>query len=279
MQQRVISGDLFAALDIPLLAGRRFDERDNADAPGRVIVSANFAGMAFPDVPLQAVIGQRLGADRELEIIGVVGDVALDAYGALTMIVYRPHRQFADNRNWALTQVIAAERSPGDLLNDVRREVARLDPELVVHQPATMAEVVERGSTRERFALVLVGAFAVIALILAALGIYGVLAYAVRQRATEIGIRMALGATASEIRRLVLRQAGVVVGTGVAAGVAGALLLGRWLEVLAFGVTPSDPRILAASAVVLAVVAFGAAWLPAQRAARLDPRRAMEEAF
>jgi hypothetical protein len=102
--------------------------------------------------------------------------VALNAYGARTMIVYRPHRQFADDRNWALIQVIATERSPGELLGDVRREVARLDPELVVHQPATMAEVLDRGASRERFALVLMGAFAVMALALAALGLYGVLA-------------------------------------------------------------------------------------------------------
>lgn len=277
MQQRVISGDLFGALGIPLLAGRRFDERDAADAPGRVIVSANFARMAFPDVPLQAVIGQRLAAGREFEIIGVVGDVALDAYGAPTMIVYRPHRQFADNRNWTLVQVIATERNPRELLTDVRREVESLDPELVVHEPATMAEVVNRGSSRERFALVLMAAFALVALTLAALGLYGVLAYAVRQRSAEIGIRIALGATAKQVRALVLRQAGVVVGGGIVAGLAGALLLGRWLEALAFGVAPSDPRILTASAIVLAVVALIAAWLPAQRAARLEPRKAMVE--
>lgn len=277
MQQRVISGRLFDGLGIPLLAGRHFDERDHAGAPGRVIVSTNFARMAFPGVPIQDVVGQRLAAGRELEIIGVVGDVALNAYGAPTMIVYRPHRQFADDRNWALIQVIATERSPSELLGDVRREVARLDPELVVHQPATMAEVVDRGASRERFALVLMGAFAVIALALAALGLYGVLAYAVRQRSTEIGIRIALGATAAQVRALVLRQAALVVSLGVAAGLAGAVLLGRWLETMAFGVAPSDPRILMASAVVLALAGLVAAWLPARRAARVEPRNAMLE--
>jgi putative ABC transport system permease protein len=277
MQQRVISGDLFAAFGIPVLAGRSFDARDDAGAPGRAVVSANFARVAFPGVLYEGVLSQRIAAGgRELEIIGVVGDVALDVYGAPTMVVYHAHRQFAGNRNWALTQVVAADRSPQELLSAVRREVARLDPELVVHRPATMAEVVDRGTSRERFALVLMGAFAVIALALAALGIYGVLAYTVRQRSTEIGIRIALGATAGQVRALVFRQAAVVVSLGVAAGLAGALVLGRWLEALAFGIAASDPRILMASAVVLTLVALVAAWLPAQRATRVEPRIAMQ---
>ena len=277
MQNRVISGDLFAALGIPMLAGRSFDERDDARAPARVVVSANFARAAFPGVPLEGVLGQRLASGREHEIIGVVGDVALDVYGAPTMVVYRAHRQFADNRNWALTQVVATERSTEELLSAIRREVARLDPELVVHRPATMADVVERGTGRERFALVLMGAFAVIALSLAALGLYGVLAYAVRQRSIEIGIRIALGATAAQVRALVFRQAAIVVCLGIAAGLAGALALGGWLESLAFGIAPSDFRILTASAIVLGVVAFLAVWLPAKRAASLEPRMAIQE--
>jgi putative ABC transport system permease protein len=279
MQQRVVSGHVFAALGIPVLAGRIFDERDDARAPGRMIVSANLARVAFPGLPFDGVLGQRLVSAREHEIIGVVDDVALNVYGAPTMVVYRPHRQFADDRNWALTQVVATESSTEELLGAVRREVGRLDPELVVHRPATMADVVERGTGRERFALVLIGAFAVIALALAALGLYGVLSYAVRQRSSEIGIRIALGATGRQVRALVFHQAAVVLGVGVAAGLAGALLLGRWLETLAFGIAPSDPRILIASAGMLVMVALVAAWLPAQRAARVEPRTAMQETY
>jgi ABC-type antimicrobial peptide transport system permease subunit len=121
------------------------------------------------------------------------------------------------------------------------------------------------------------GAFAIIALALAALGLYGVLAYAVRQRSSEIGIRIVLGATGRQVRALVLRQAAVVLGVGVTAGLAGALILGRWLETLAFGIAPSDPRILIASAGVLAMVSLVAAWLPARRAARVEPSVAMHE--
>jgi putative ABC transport system permease protein len=277
MQQRVVSGDPFAAFGIAVLAGRSFDERDDVKAPLRGVVSANFARAAFPSLRHESVLGQRIAAGgQELEIIGVVGDVALDVYGAPTMVVYHAHRQFAGNRNWPLTQVVAAERRPQELLADIRRAVARIDPELVVHRATTMAEVVERGTSRERFALVLMAAFAAIALALAALGIYGVLAYSVRQRAAEIGIRIALGASARQVRAVVFRQAGAVVGLGLVAGLCGAFVLGRWLEVLAFGITPSDPRILAASAVVLALVALAAAAFPAQRATRVEPRVAMQ---
>ncbi len=279
MQQRVVSGDVFAALGIPLLAGRTFDDRDDARAPGRMVVSANFARTAFPGLSLDSVPGQRLVSSRDYEIIGVVGDVALNVYGAPTMVVYRPHRQFANDRNWALTQVVATDQSTHELLNAVRREVARLDPELVVHRPATMAEVLKRGTGRERFALALMGAFAIIALALAAIGLYGVLAYAVRQRSSEIGIRIALGATGRQVRALVLRQAVVVLGVGVTAGLAGALILGRWLETLAFGIAPSDPGILIASTGVLAMVSLVAAWLPARRAARVEPSVAMHESY
>jgi ABC-type antimicrobial peptide transport system permease subunit len=193
------------------------------------------------------------------------------------MVVYHAHRQFAGNRNWALTQVVAAELPMESVLRSVRDAVATLDPELVVHRPTPMADVIDRGASRERFALVLMGTFALISLLLAALGLYVVLAYTVRQRTREIGIRIALGATAAQARALVFRQAAVVVGLGLAAGLGGALMLGRWLAALAFGVSPSDPRILMATALLLTLVAIIATWLPAQRAARVQPRIAMQE--
>ena len=257
MQQRVVSGDLFAAFGIPVLAGRSFDARDDASAPApgrrqRELRPRRISGRAA-----RGVLGQRIAVGGlEREIIGVVGDVALDVYGAPTMVVYHAHRQFAGNRNWALTQVVATERSPEELLSAVREEVARLDPELVVHRPATMAEVVDRGTSRERFALVLMGVFAVVALALAALGLYGVLAYAVRQRSTEIGIRIALGATAGRDSRARVPSGRLSSSASASrSGLLGALMLGRWLDALAFGIAPSDPRILTISALVLALVA------------------------
>ena len=140
-----------------------------------------------------------------------------------------------------------------------------------------MTEVLGRGTRREQFALVLMAAFAGIALLLAAVGLYGVLAYAVRQRTQEIGVRIALGATAAHIRLTVLRQAGLVLGVGSDCRHVGALVLGRWLTSLTFGISPSDPRIIVAAAVVLTTTGLLSAWLPARRAARVEPRYAMQE--
>jgi putative ABC transport system permease protein len=154
--------------------------------------------------------------------------------------------------------------------------VAALDPELVVHRAAPMTELIGRGVSRERFALVLMGAFAGVSLLVAIIGLYGVLAYSVRQRSQEIGIRIALGATAGQVRAVVLRQALLVIAIGVGIGLAGALVLGRWLSSLVFEISPSDPRILLATALLLTLVGLIAAWLPARRAARMEPRVAIQ---
>ena len=246
----------------------------------RAVVSANLARIAFPGMPLESVVGQRiavLGRKNTREIIGVVGDVTIDVYGKPTAAVYSAHRQFASNRNWALTQVVATDGPPERILPAVRAVVAAIDPELVVYRAAPMTEVVGRGASRERFALVLMGAFAGVSLTLAAIGLYGVLAYTVRQRTPEIGIRMALGATAADVRALVLRQAAIVVGSGLVVGIAGALVLGRWLSSLVFQVSPWDLRILAVTAVLLMITGAVAAWLPARRASRVAPGMAMQE--
>jgi putative ABC transport system permease protein len=277
IQQRTISGDVFAALRIPVLAGRSFDDRDSADVPGRGVVSRGFAAVAFPGMPLDAVIGQAISAGgRRMEIIGVVGDVSIDVYGTRALTVYHPHRQFAANRNWPLTLAVAADVPGEQLLASVRSTVAAMDPELVVHRAAPLSEVIGRGTRRERFTLVLMASFAGISVLLAALGLYGVLAYAVRQRTQEIGIRMALGASAVQVRWTILRQAAAVLAFGLTAGTCGALAFGRWLTALAFEIHPSDPRILLAAIVLLSLTGLLAAWLPASRASRVSPRIAMQ---
>jgi hypothetical protein len=278
-EHRTVSGGFFEALAIPLLAGRTFDRRDDQHAPMRAVVSANLARLAFPGMPFEKVVGQRfrLLNHRSREIIGVVGDVTIDVYGSPTSAVYTAHRQFAANRNWALTQVVATEGPPERILPDVRAVIASMDPELAVFRPASMADIVGRGASRERFALVVIASFAAVSLTLAAIGLYGVLAFAVRQRTHEIGIRIALGATAAHIRLSVLRQASGVLVTGLVVGTVGALALGQWLTSLAFGISPTDPRIVLAAAVVLTTTALVAAWLPARRAARIEPRIAIQE--
>jgi putative ABC transport system permease protein len=279
-EHRTVSGNFFEAVGIRVLAGRTFDARDDATVPMRAVISANLARLAFPGMPLEHVVGQRLrvlNRQGSREIIGVVSDVATDVYGQRSGAVYTAHRQFAGNRNWALTQVVATDGRPEHLHSAVAAVVASMDPELAVYRAAPMTEVVGRGTSRERFAVVLIGVFAAVSLTLAAIGLYGVLAYAIRQRTTEIGIRMALGATASHIRSSVLRQAGAVLGAGLIAGTVGALVLARWLTTLTHGLSPSDPRILLGAAVVLTATGLVAAWLPARRASRLTPSIAIQE--
>jgi putative ABC transport system permease protein len=217
-----------------------------------------------------------LGRKNRREIIGVVGDVMVDVYGRPTAAIYTAHRQFAANRNWGLTQVVATDGPPERILPAVRAAVAAIDPELVVYRTAALTDVVGRGASRERFALILMGAFAGVSLTLAAIGLYGVLAYTVRQRTREIGIRIALGATGAQVRALVLRQAALILAMGLVVGIAGALALGRWLSALLFQISPGDPRVLLATAVLLTMTGLAAAWLPARRASRVQPRSAIE---
>jgi putative ABC transport system permease protein len=278
IQQRTVSGEFFAALQIPLLEGRTFDARDHAGAPARAVVSANFARTAFAGMPFDAVVGQSIAAGGRppLEIIGVVGDVVLDVYGTPSLVVYHPHAQFASDRNWTLAQVVTTQLPPERVLTEVRAVVEASDPELTVHRAVALPEVLGRGTRRERFALVLLSTFAGVCLLLATVGLYGVLAYAVRQRRQEIGIRIALGATSAQIRLTILRLASLPLGAGLVAGALGALLLGRWLTSLAFGISPSDPRIIVAAAAVLLATGLVAALLPAGRAARIEPRIAIQ---
>jgi hypothetical protein len=242
------------------------------------VVSKSVAQQAFPGMAFEDVLGQRIRVfSWERQIIGVVGDVALDARGTPFPTVYHAHRQFADNRNWALTQVVAGALPPEQILAAVRERVAALDPQLVVYHGAPMADVVGRGVSRERFAFALMGAFAIVGIALAAIGLYWVLTYSARQRMQEFGIRIALGATVADVRRLVLRQAAGIVGIGMIVGIGGALAVGRWLSSLLYETDPRDARVLAVTALLLIVVAFVSAWLPAWRASRLEPRIAMHE--
>ena len=208
----------------------------------------------------------------------MVGDVALDALRrSRRRPCITPIGRIAGNRNWALTQVVATELPPERILAAVRAEVAALDPELVVYRAAPMTEVVGAAVSRERFALVLMGAFAGVSLLLAALGLYGVLAYTVRQRTQEIGIRMALGATAARCARWCFGRPPSSSAQVWSSASAGALVLGRWLSSLVFEISPSDPRILLATASLLTITGLVAAWLPARRASRVEPEIAIQE--
>jgi putative ABC transport system permease protein len=273
-QQRVVAGDYFRALGIPVLTGRLFDARDDNTVPHRVIVSKGLADRIFPGMD---AVGQRVNAGgRESDIIGVVPDVAVNAEGDTPMYVYHTHNQMAGDRNWPLVQVVATNGAPQAIEPQVRRALAGLDPELVMYRPTSLADAVGRGTASRVFTLRILTSFAVVALALAALGLFGVLSYGVRMRAQEFGIRMALGAGRGSIRTMVLRQGLVVAGIGVGIGLAGAIAMSSIMRSLVFGVSPLDPRVLGVAVLFMGLVAAIAAYLPAHRATAVDPRRVLQ---
>jgi len=273
-QQRVVAGDYFAAVGIPLVEGRLFDTRDDATAPLRMVVSRRAADLLFPGV---RAVGERIRAGgRTAEVIGVVGDVALDARGDVVPYVYHAHRQFAGNRNWALTQVLRASGSTAGLQADVRRTLAALDPQLVVYKPAELGDVIGRSEAQRVFTLQLLTTFAGVALALAALGLFGVLSYGVRLRGREFGIRMALGADRRKIRRMVLREGLTVTAIGTVIGLLGAIALSRLLTSMVFGISALDPLVMLGAVAFMTLVAAIAAYLPAHRATSAEPRSILQ---
>jgi putative ABC transport system permease protein len=274
-QVRVIEGDLLEALSIPLRRGRRFTAADRRATPGVALVSQSLARRAYG---ARDPVGQRFSTGgREWQVVGVVGDVASVANGTRFETVYLSHAQFADDRNWALTYVVKAAGAgrAGDVVGPARRALAALDPALVLHRPRTMDAVLARHRARDRFTLLLMATFAGVALSLAAVGVYGVLSYAVTQRTHEIGVRMALGARPGQLRAEVIAEGLAVAGAGVAVGLGGALALGRVLQSLVYGVSTRDVTVFAGVALLLGAVVLAAASLPARRATRVHPLEAL----
>jgi putative ABC transport system permease protein len=220
---------------------------------------------------LQVAIG---GADgMDVEIVGVVGDVKFASLDAETRpAVYVPLPQLSIG---LMTYVVRTELEPLSLANSVGTAVRSLDPELPLADVRSMEEVVDATLARPRTVSVLLTAFAIIALVLAGVGVYGVMAYSVSQRTQEIGVRMALGATVESVFRLVMGQALKLVLFGVAAGLLAAALLTRLMETLLFETEPLDPTTFAATAVVLMVVATVASYIPARRGTRIAPTEAL----
>src|SRR5213076_2957332 len=271
----------FRALQIPLLSGRTFEPRDNADGPKVVIINETTAKRYFGS-PITA-IGKRLsiwagfrGHDEKSmhEIIGVVGDTKT---GSLTgeggMQIYVPHAQDAQWNFMGL--VIRTAGYPAAVATTLRREVQTLDKDQPIYNVRTMDDVVMNSLGTRRVSMQLFAVFGIAALLLAAIGIYGVMAYTVTQRTQEIGIRMALGAQRSDVLGLVVRQGMTLAAIGVVAGLAGAFSLTRVMAGLLFNVRPDDPTTYLAISFLLIVVAFLACYLPARRAAKLDPMIAL----
>jgi putative ABC transport system permease protein len=280
-----ITGDYFRALQIPLLAGRFFEPRDNADGPKVVIINETTAKRVFGSPA--AAIGKRLsvwaafrGQKREeefmREIVGVVGDTKT---GSLTgegdMQVYVPHAQDAQWNFMGL--VIRTAGDPAAVARTLRREVQALDKDQPIYNVRTYDDLVMTSLGTRRVSMQLFTTFGCAALLLAAIGIYGVMAYSVTQRTQEIGIRMALGAQKSDVLRLVVKQGMTLSVIGVLVGLIGALALTRLLASLLFGVAATDPLTFVAIPLLLLFVALIACYLPARRAARLDPKLALAQ--
>jgi ABC-type antimicrobial peptide transport system permease subunit len=174
-----------------------------------------------------------------------------------------------------LTQLVALESPTPNLLGDIRRELAAIDPGLVLYEPRLLTDVIGLGISQERFALIVIGAYALLALLLAGVGLYGVLSYSVRRRQREMSLRMALGAETATVRSLVMRDGLRLTAIGVAIGLVGAAFATRALASLLFGVSPTDPAIFAAASATLIAVSLGASWLPARLATQANPIEAL----
>jgi putative ABC transport system permease protein len=265
-----ISPGYLRAMRIPLLRGREFNEQDIVSSPKVALVNESMARQFWPGedpVGKRLRMGDTKGPWRT--VVGVVGDVlhrGLDA--PHTIQIYLPNTQFTDSD---VLLVVRTSKEPALLAGAVRQEIAAIDPKAPVSGVATMEEIVAASVANQRFAALLFGVFAGIALLLAAFGIYGVISYGVAQRAHEIGIRMALGAKRGEVLQLVVGEAMRPALLGAVLGLGAALVLTRLLAGLLFSVKPSDPVTLALVFLVLLVVALLACYLPARRASRVDP--------
>ncbi|MGH7719022.1 MAG: FtsX-like permease family protein, partial [Gemmatimonadaceae bacterium] len=274
---RVVTSDYFTTLGIPVLRGRGFTDQDR---PGSLPVVAMNEAAAARFFPNEQALGQRVtfGWSRDSvrmsgEVVGIVRDVReLELAGDPVPQFYIPFAQ------WPMSQFSIAmrtERDLGSIIPLARAQLREVDPGIPMFEVRTLETMVAESVARPRFYMLLLGAFAAVALLLSAVGIYGVIAYLVAQRTHEIGVRMALGASTRRVTRMVLGESLTLAALGIALGLAGAFALTRLLATLLFGVKATDPVTFVAVSLLLASVALVASWIPAMRAARLDPLIAM----
>jgi putative ABC transport system permease protein len=272
---RVVGADYFSTMQIPFHAGRTFNEQELTEERHVVVVNQAFADQYIKGVnPLgqKAVIYMKSleeSKNKPSEIIGVVGDVrqmALDTPAEPT--VYWPHPELVLSE---LTFVVRTANEPLALVSAVRNELQQMDPEQPMAAVSTMDQLLAGTLSRSRFTMLVLGVFAALALMLACVGIYGVIAYSVTQRTQEFGIRMALGAHRRDVFRLVLVQGTRLTFLGIGLGIVAALIVTRLMATLLFGISATDPFTFAAVALLLALVATAACYIPARRATRVDP--------
>jgi putative ABC transport system permease protein len=272
---RTVDANYFRTLSIPLRAGRLFAESDSAEAPRVMIINEEMARRHWPN---ENPLGRRVtmkdwGPPLTGEIVGVVGDVKADGLDSSTRpMIYWPYPQFPGVFN---ALVIRSEGDPMNIIAAVKSQVWSVDREQPLSGIRPMEEVIARSVAPRRFNMLLLGIFATLALLLASVGIYGVISYTVAQRTREIGVRMALGARRADVIKLVVKQGMSLALVGIGAGLAASFALTRLMANLLFGVRPSDPLTFGVIASLLMAVALLACYLPARRAARTDPMRAL----
>jgi putative ABC transport system permease protein len=270
---RVVTRRYFEAVGTPVRQGRAFTEADKKDSPLVVIINEQLARRYFPKgdaLGKRLIVNEKEGA---LEIVGVAADVKNDDLDEeAEMTVYRP---FGQEPWWSMALVVRTNSDPAQLAPAVRGEVRAIDPEQPVYNVKTMEQIVDESISAKRVAMMMLGFFAFGALLLATIGIYAVMSYAVTARAHEIGIRMALGAQPLDILKLIIRQGLLLTLAGVGLGLLGAFLLTRAMTEMLYGVNPTDPLTFVGISVLLSVVAFMACYIPARRATRVDPMTAL----
>ena len=271
-----VSPGYFRVMGIPLLSGREFDDRDVEGATPVVIINQTFANRFFSGedpIGKRFVYGQPAPNNPWMTIVGIVGDMRRTGFDRpVRPETFLPEAQAQDN---ALTIVARTEGDPASFATALRSEVWAIDRDQSVFSIKTMDATLSEMMSQRRFNMLLLGLFAAVALILAAVGIYGVISYSVTQRTHEIGIRMALGAGSSDVLKLVIGQGMLLVMIGVAAGLIFALLLTRLMSTLLYGVSATDPLTFAALSLTLTGVALVACFVPARRAMKVDPMIAL----
>lgn len=272
---RVADAGYFGAMGIPVLRGRNFADVEDREARHVVIISESLARLYFPgEDPLGKRISVNMfGEPRPTEIIGIVGDVRYDSLtDEARPTAYFPHPELTYP---FMTLAVRTNGDPAEMAPAVRRELSAIDPDQPVSDVRTMNQVMADTVARPRFNTLLLGLFAGLATLLAAIGIFGVMNYSVTLRTRELGLRMALGARPGRVLLLILRQGLLLTLVGIAIGLAGAVALTRLMSSLLFGVNATDPLTFASIAVLLTVVSLIACYIPARRATRIDPMIAL----
>jgi putative ABC transport system permease protein len=272
----VVTPGAFAALGMPLKRGRDFSDADGYDAPFTAVISEALARKAFPGQdPLGRVIYCGMDSMKPMKIVGVVGDIRHGPAQEPSPEIYMPYEQHPQTAT-ALNLVVRASTDAGALSASIQRKVRERSPEVPV-KFTSMQELLSENTAAPRFRALLLGIFAGIAVCLAMAGVYGVMAYAVSQRASEIGLRMALGASQGGVLRLILRQGMALTGAGLVVGLIASLALTRLVASMLFAVKPGDPPTYAGVALLLGLISLTACYIPARRATRVDPVSALRQ--